>query len=380
MISHGNLMDNLEGAVRRFSIGATSRGVTWLPPYHDMGLVAGILQSPYSQCVTTVMSPMYAMQRPIRWLKAIQRTAATISGAPPFGYANCVATIDKDQRDELDLSSWDWAFVGAEPVRHELLERFARTFEPCGFRRSSFAPCYGLAEATLMVTGRVKGGGALRHFEPNGEESDRVTCGHAIEGHDVVIVDPEHGIPCRDGIEGEVWVRGPSVAAGYWNKEAETAATFDGRLANGDGPFLRTGDLGVMAADELTVTGRIKDLVIVAGRKLHAEDIEATILEIPDGHLRDNSIAVFGVEADGKERIVVAVELRRSPDRMTDQAAEIRKSFGAAVTRSHDVAIYDIVFLSPGEMPRTSSGKIRRHRCRAHYLEKCKAMQEHGAD
>lgn len=374
MITHGNLISNLEAAVRRFDIGQRSRGVSWLPPYHDMGLVAGTLQSPYSQCAITVMSPMYAMQRPVRWLKAIQNLRATVSGAPPFGYAACSA-IDKAQLDELDLSSWDCAFVGAEPVQHAALERFAQTFARSGFRRSAFAPCYGLAEATLMVTGRSKGSGARKHSGTDADVTDRSTCGHAVDGHEVVIVDPDRRTRCADGSKGEIWVRGPSVAVGYWNRKVETAATFDGRLANGDGPFLRTGDLGVITAGELAVTGRIKDLVIVAGRKLHAEDIEATILGVRDARLRDNAIAVFGAEVDGKERIVVAIELRRSPERLTHEAVEIRKVVGTAVTRDHDVAVYDVMFLAPGEMPRTSSGKIRRHQCRKQYLEQRTLLQ-----
>ena len=375
MVSHGNLIDNLEAAVRRFGIGASSRGVTWLPPYHDMGLVAGTLQPVYSACVTTVLSPMHAMQRPIRWLKAIQRTGATISGGPPFGYDHCVATIDEPLRHELDLTSWDCAFVGAEPVRFDVLERFAGAFGPCGFQRRSFVPCYGLAEATLMVTGRAKGGGALRDSTSGHEELGRTTCGHVIDGHGVLTVDPEHRMPCADGKEGEIWIEGPSVAIGYWNRPAETAAAFGAHLADGRGPYLRTGDLGVMIDGELTVTGRVKDLVIVAGRKLHAEDIEATIHEMADDRLRHGSNAVFAAEIGGKERIIVAVELNRAPGRMSGDLAPIRAAIGAAVARTHDVTVHDVAFLAPGEIPRTSSGKVRRHLCRAQYLDR----QEKGA-
>jgi len=375
MVSHGNLIDNLEAAVRRFGIGASSRGVTWLPPYHDMGLVAGTLQPVYSACVTTVLSPMHAMQRPIRWLKAIQRTGATISGGPPFGYDHCVATIDEPLRHELDLTSWDCAFVGAEPVRFDVLERFADAFGPCGFQRRSFVPCYGLAEATLMVTGRAKGGGALRDSTSGHEELGRTTCGQVIDGHELLIVEPEHRIPCADGKEGEIWIEGPSVAIGYWNRPAETAAAFGAHLADGRGPYLRTGDLGVMIDGELTVTGRVKDLVIVAGRKLHAEDIEATIHEMADDRLRHGSNAVFAAEIGGKERIIVAVELNRAPGRMSGDLAPIRAAIGAAVARTHDVTVHDVAFLAPGEIPRTSSGKVRRHLCRAQYLDR----QEKGA-
>jgi acyl-CoA synthetase (AMP-forming)/AMP-acid ligase II len=338
-------------------------------------LVAGTLQPVYSACVTTVLSPMHAMQRPIRWLKAIQRTGATISGGPPFGYDHCVATIDEPLRQELDLTSWDCAFVGAEPVRFDVLERFAGAFGPCGFQRRSFVPCYGLAEATLMVTGRAKGGGALRDSTSGHEDLGRSTCGHVIDGHGVLTVDPEHRIPCADGKEGEIWIEGPSVAMGYWNRPTETAAAFGAHLADGRGPYLRTGDLGVMIDGELTVTGRVKDLVIVAGRKLHAEDIEATIQEMADDRLRHGSNAVFAAEIGGKERIIVAVELNRAPGRMSGDLAPIRAAIGAAVARTHDVTVHDVAFLAPGEIPRTSSGKVRRHLCRAQYLDR----QEKGA-
>ncbi len=368
MITHGNIIDNLEAAVQRFSIGSHSRGVTWLPPFHDMGLIAGTLQPVYSDCSTVVLSPVHAMQRPMRWLKAIHRTAATISGGPPFAFENCLMSIDETQRRELDLTTWDCAFVGAEPIRFDVLERFARAFAPCGFRPTSFAPCYGLAEATLMVTGRASGKGPIQGAAERGAGSARVTCGHAIAGHEVTIVEPQQRVPCADGQEGEIWVRGPSIATGYWKKPVESEAVFAAYLADGRGPYLRTGDLGIMNGGELTVTGRLKELVIVSGRNLHPEDIEATTCAITHDRLRHSAHAAFAAEIDGSERLVVAVELRTHPKRICDEIPAIRAAISAAVVRSHGVSVHEVVFVGPGEMPRTSSGKIRRHLCRSQFL------------
>jgi len=368
MITHGNIIDNLEAAVQRFSIGSHSRGVTWLPPFHDMGLIAGTLQPVYSDCSTVVLSPVHAMQRPMRWLKAIHRTAATISGGPPFAFENCLMSIDETQRRELDLTTWDCAFVGAEPIRFDVLERFARAFAPCGFRPTSFAPCYGLAEATLMVTGRASGKGPIQGAAERGAGSARVTCGHAIAGHEVTIVEPQQRVPCADGQEGEIWVRGPSIATGYWKKPVESEAVFAAYLADGRGPYLRTGDLGIVNGGELTVTGRLKELVIVSGRNLHPEDIEATTCAITHDRLRHSAHAAFAAEIDGSERLVVAVELRTHPKRICDEIPAIRAAISAAVVRSHGVSVHEVVFVGPGEMPRTSSGKIRRHLCRSQFL------------
>ena len=362
MVTHGNLVANLEQQCRRFGVGAHSRLVTWLPPYHDMGLVAGILQAPYSHCTTTVLSPLHAMQRPIRWLRAIQSVSATISGGPPFGYDLCVDMIAEADLEGLDLSSWECAFVGAEPISLRSLERFTRSFAPHGFRPGIFAPCYGLAEGTLMVAGRSVGAGARPSGAQGNGAAARPTSGSAVDEHELLIVDPECGAPCPDGVAGEIWVRGASVAAGYWNDPARSEATFRARLADGRFPFLRTGDVGVIEDGELTVTGRIKDLIIFAGRKLHPEDIETTIRGVDAVAAEIAAVAAFAAEIGGRERVVVTAELRR---RTLDAAAgdTLRSAIRAAVSRAHEVSVHAIELVAPGRLPRTSSGKIRRHLC-----------------
>jgi acyl-CoA synthetase (AMP-forming)/AMP-acid ligase II len=367
MVTHGNLVANLQEQCRRFGVGARSRLVTWLPPYHDMGLVAGILQSPYSHCATTVLSPLHVMQRPMRWLRAIHDTRATVSGGPPFGFDLCLEAARDEDIATLDLSAWECAFIGAEPIANDLLRRFKDRFAPCGFPASAFTPCYGMAETTLMITGRQVRSGDRPSNIPFVAAIGRPTCGHTVDGHEVLIVDPETHDVCADHAEGEVWAAGPSVAAGYWGDSVRTQDIFEARTSDGRGPFLRTGDLAVMEDGELTVTGRIKDLIIVAGRNLHPEDIEAATRESTDERLRRGAVAAFGVEIDGRERIVLAVELRRRPT-VSDDLVSLRAMLGGLVTRAFAVAVHDVTFLGPGELPRTSSGKIRRHLCARDYL------------
>ena len=367
MVTHGNLVANLEQQCRRFGVGAQSRLVTWLPPYHDMGLVAGILQSPYSHCTTTVLSPLHVMQRPMRWLRAIHSIQATVSGGPPFGYDLCLEAARDEDVATLDLSEWECAFIGAEPISNDLLRRFKLRFGPCGFRASAFTPCYGMAETTLMITGRQVHSGDMQSASPLVAAVGRPTCGHTVDGHQVRVVDPHTQIECDDGEEGEVWAAGISIAVGYWGDAEKTAMIFNAHMADGRGPYLRTGDLGVMEDGELTVTGRIKDLIIVAGRNLHPEDIEAATRDAQDERLRRGAVAAFGVEVDGRERVVLAVELRRRPT-PSDDLASLRAVLGGLVTRAFSVGVHDVMFLGPGELPRTSSGKIRRHLCARDYL------------
>ncbi len=376
MLTHGNLVANLEQQSRRFGVGRGGRLVTWLPPFHDMGLVAGILQSPYSALTTLVLSPLHVTQRPLRWLRAIDAFRATVSGGPPFGFDLCLEAATDEDIAALDLSSWECAFVGAEPISDDLLQRFKRRFGPCGFRAEAFAPCYGMAETTLMITGRLVGTGDQRSEAEAVAAIGRPTCGHVMDGHDVRIVDPETRAPLPDGAEGEIWAAGPSIAQGYWGDPARTQADFGACLADGTGPWLRTGDLGVMEPDgELTVTGRIKDLIIVAGRNLHPEDIEATVRGIEDERMRRGAIAAFGADIDGRERVVLAVELRRRPGPAEDLSG-LRMAITAAVARGFAVTVHEVVFLGPGEIPRTSSGKLRRHQCARDYAARRNAGAE----
>lgn len=382
MVSHANLMHNLGIIQRANEHSSESRGVIWLPPYHDMGLIGGILQPLYLGCEVVLMPPMAFLQRPIRWLRAISRYRATTSGGPNFAYELCLQKITPEERADLDLSSWNVAFSGAEPVRADTLERFAAAFEPCGFRWDAFYPCYGLAEATLMVAGGMVGeppivrdfsGAALERHQvqaaPEGPEDAKrlVSCGKKLGALEVRIVDPQALTTCPPDRVGEIWVAGESVAAGYWNRAEETEHTFRARLSNGDaGPFLRTGDLGFFHDGELFVAGRLKDLIIVRGRNHYPQDIELTV-ERSHPMLRQGGAAAFSVDIDGEERLVVVQEVERQA-RHTIDAEQIARSIRQAVAEEHEVQIHAVALIKPGGIPKTSSGKIQRQLCREKFL------------
>lgn len=396
VLTHGNLLHNSATIRDAFGHTENSRGVIWLPPYHDMGLIGGILQPIFAGFPVTLMPPAAMLQKPLRWLKAVSDWRATTSGGPDFAYDLCLRSIKPADRETLDLSHWDLAFTGAEPVRKATLDRFAEAFAPCGFRREAFYPCYGLAEATLLVTGGGKLGGIhSRHVDADalrenrvvaasapsaeartpdesaaGESSMRelVGCGIGRGGTEVRIVNPQSRIACAAAAVGEIWVRGPGVARGYWQRSGETAETFDATIDGADArPWLRTGDLGFVAdAGGLYVTGRIKDLVIIRGRNHYPHDLEHAAGSCHPA-LRVGGGAAFSVEPDGQpERLVVMHEIERT-QRDTDPNAV----FGAvreAIARGHELQTHAIVLLKPGRLPRTSSGKVRRHACREAFV------------
>jgi acyl-CoA synthetase (AMP-forming)/AMP-acid ligase II len=380
VLTHGNLLHNLDWIRRRFEHTATSRGVIWLPPYHDMGLIGGILQTVYLGAHCYLLSPVSVFSSPFSWLQAVSRFRATTSGGPNFAYDLCVRKVTPEQRATLDLSRWEVAFTGAEPVRPETLERFAAAFAPCGFRREAFYPCYGLAEATLLVSaGGVDAPPVTLSVEKAALAADRVVpvtpgaagaqalvgCGQNLEDQRLLIVHPETRVCCRPGQVGEIWVCGPSIAQGYWNRPEESRQTFGAYLADtGEGPFLRTGDLGFVRAGEVFITGRLKDLIIIRGRNLYPQDLERTA-EQTHPALQPGCAAAFSVEKDSQERLVLACELsQRQPPDVTAVASAVRR----AVAEEHEVDAYAIVLLRPGGMPRTSSGKIQRHACRNAFL------------
>ncbi|MFD9907510.1 AMP-binding protein [Streptomyces sp. NPDC059063] len=361
MLTHANLTHNLECDRTYLGITPESHAVIWLPPYHDMGLIAGIFEWFYAGTTATLMSPLAFLQRPARWLRAVSRTRASLSGGPNFAYDLCTRKISPDEIAGVDLSTWTFAWNGAETVRPETLARFAGKFRSHGFRAEAFRPCYGLAEATLMVSGWApRAAGDRIPVAPGGFMS----CGRPVGGQRVVIVDPELRTPRAPGEVGEIWVAGPSVADGYWGRPEETAATFGATLADGDGPFLRTGDLGFLRAGELYVTCRMKDLIIVRGRNIHPQDVELTA-ETSHPALRPGSGAAFGVDLDGAERLVVVQEMR--PDR-AGTPAEAADAIRRAVAAAHDVRPYAVVLIEPRSVPKTSSGKIQRGRTRDAYL------------
>jgi acyl-CoA synthetase (AMP-forming)/AMP-acid ligase II len=381
MLTHGNLLHNSALIYRSFKHTPDSRGVIWLPPYHDMGLVGGVLQPLYGGCQCTLMSPVSFLQRPFNWLHAISRCKATTSGGPDFAYDLCVRRITPEQRATLDLSSWEVAFDGAEPIRAATLERFVTVFEGCGFRREAFYPCYGLAEATLIVSGGEKEAPPIfRAFQSEALAQKQIIevpaehagaqtlvgCGHSLPDQRMIIADPETLTQCPPDQIGEIWVHGPSVAKGYWNRSEETEQAFRASLApTGEGPFLRTGDLGFFHDHELFVIGRLKDLIIIAGRNLYPQDIEQTV-EQSHPALRSGCGAAFSIDINGEERLVVVQELERQ-NRDVDLDAIVR-AVRRAVAEYHDAQVYSVALLKTGKIPKTSSGKIQRHACRAAFL------------
>ena len=387
MVSHGNLLHNLAAIQKSFEHTPNSRGVIWLPPYHDMGLIGGVLQPLYSGFPVTLMSPVAFLSKPLSWLQNISRYKATTSGGPSFAYDLCVRKIKPEQRASLDLSSWEVAFNGAEPVRAEILERFADAFAPYGFRREAFYPCYGMAETTLFICGGFKtrsptvrkvskialSQNRVRRAADEKDTQTIVGLGKSWIDQKIVIVDLEFLTPSPVGQVGEIWVSGSSVAQGYWNRPEETAQTFQAYLANtsvagqNQGPFLRTGDLGFLESDELFVTGRLKDLIIIRGRNHYPQDIELTV-EKSHPALRSCCSAAFSVEVENSERLVVVAEVERSYLRNLD-IDEVVGVIRKAVSEQHELQAY-VVLLKTGGIPKTSSGKIQRHACRAGFLDK----------
>ena len=372
MLSHRNLLHNSGLIALGFDASPQPVGVIWLPPYHDMGLIGGILQPLYRDIPTVLMSPLFFLQRPLNWLEAISRHGGSVSGGPNFAYELCVRKTTPEQRAALDLRSWEVAFCGAEPIRPETLDRFAEAFAPAGFRREAFYPCYGLAEGTLIVSGGRKAAPpVVRRLESIGRQgASMVGCGVSLGDQTVRIVDPETCEPCAPGQVGEIWVRGASVARGYWERSDDTTRVFQARLAgSGEGPYLRTGDLGLLDGGELFVTGRRKDLLIIRGRNHYPQDLELTV-ERCDPGLRPGCGAAFSVDSGGEERLVIVQEFAdRSGGDLETRTREVIARIRQAVAEEHELGVQAVVLLVPGSIPKTSSGKIQRHACRAAFLQ-----------
>ncbi len=382
MLSHRNLIHNSRLIHFGFGFTRESKGVIWLPMYHDMGLIGGVLQPLCAGMHCTLMSPLAFLQWPVRWLKVISRVkdGPVISGGPNFAYELCVRRVSERHMKDLDLSNWRVAFSGAEPVRAETIEKFTQTFAKVGFKKEAFYPCYGLAEATLFVTGGLQKDlpiyldvrkSALQNnrvelAEPQ-TENDRQTlvgCGRELLDQRVEIVDPETFQILPEDAIGEIWVKSPSVANGYWRNPEATRETFGATTANGEGPFLRTGDLGFKHKGELFVTGRLKDLIIIRGQNHYPQDIEYTV-EQSHPAIRAGCVAAFSIEVAGEERLVVVSEVRKRQDINLDDAVAAVRS---AIAEVHNLQPYAVVFIKARTIPKTSSGKIRRRATREQYL------------
>lgn len=386
MVSHGNLLHNSRSICTAFGHTQSSVAVGWLPMTHDLGLVGNMLQPLFVGFHYIFMAPEHFLIKPVRWLRAISRYRATTSGGPNFAYDHCSQKIKPGLRGDLDLSSWEIAYNGAEVIRPATLDRFSAEFAECGFQRKAFYPCYGLAESTLIVTSGPRETAPVRRAfdaqalgascvvqvgddEDNGREL--VGCGRTHLEQEVVIVDPETCRRAPQGHIGEIWVSGHSVAMGYLNKTRQTEQTFHGYLRDtGKGPYLRTGDLGFIHDDDLFVSGRLKDLLIIGGINHYPTDIELTV-EQCHAAVRENSVAAITVDVDGGERLVIVAEIDRHA--LADDEAQtkgyITTAIREAVSRSHDLSAYAICLIRQSTISRTSSGKIQRHVCRNQFLK-----------
>ncbi len=385
VLTHRNLLSNLETIRTATDQDDSKSGVSWLPLHHDMGLIGLIFGTLYYGGTSFLMPPAAFIERPMRWLEALSRHGATITAGPNFAYELCVERSSVEERAALDLSNWSVALCGAEPVRAATLERFTNAFAPAGFQVTAFRPVYGLAEATLLVSaGTVSTEPALRPVDGVALREHHVVkvapehpaavtlvgCGAAQHGVEVVIVGPETRRPCAADEVGEIWVAGASVAQGYWGKPAETEETFSAFLSQtGHGPFLRTGDLGFQMEGELFITGRLKDLIIIRGANYYPNDIEATAQASHPALLagRGAAFAVVPPSNDAEQLIVV-----QEVDRERIRAAEVGEVIAAirtAITERHEIQAHAIVLVEPLRIPTTSSGKIRRRACRQRFLD-----------
>ncbi|XMB50532.1 non-ribosomal peptide synthetase [Pseudomonas fluorescens] len=369
-VSHGNLVAN-ELLIRRgFGIDLNPDDVivSWLPLYHDMGLIGGLLQPIFSGVPCVLMSPAYFLARPLRWLEAISEYGGTISGGPDFAYRLCSERVSESALERLDLSCWRVAYSGSEPIRLDTLERFAEKFAACGFTPNNFFASYGLAEATLFVAGGTRGRGipalrvdeqalAANRAEP-GQGPAIMSCGTGQPDHAVLIADPHTLTELPDQCVGELWAAGPSIAHGYWRNPEASAKTF---VQHAGRTWLRTGDLGFIRDGEVYITGRLKDLLIVRGQNLYPQDIEQTIEREVEA-VRKGRVAAFAVDDQGLEGIGIAAEISRSVQKILPPEALI-KAIRQAVAEACQQAPSVVVLLNPGALPKTSSGKVQRAAC-----------------
>jgi acyl-CoA synthetase (AMP-forming)/AMP-acid ligase II len=375
-VTHANVLANLECLYEVCGGARQGAGVSWLPVQHDMGLVEGVLHPLYRRRPGYLMSPAAFLARPLSWLEALSGLRATNAAAPDFGYQLCVRRTSAEERAALDLSSWRMAANGAEPVHADTLERFCAAFAPAGFRPEAFYPAYGLAENTLFVASSryarrarvlradadaLDTGDVLRAASGAARARALVSCGTSTGAQEVRVVDPASGAALEPGRVGELWVRGPSVADGYWGRPVESERAFGARMADGSGPWLRTGDLGALHAGEVFVTGRIKDVVVLRGRKLYPQDVERTV-EACHPLVRPGGVAALALATEDGELLGVVCELRPAD---AHERLLVERAVRAAVAREHDAQVGALELVVGRRLPKTTSGKIQRHACAA---------------
>ncbi|MFB6850835.1 fatty acyl-AMP ligase [Streptomyces sp. NPDC056373] len=369
MITHGNLVANMAAIAEGMALDSASRMLSFLPLFHDMGLIGGMLEMLYLGAESTILPAQDLVVDPALWPRLVSDLRITVSGGPNFMYDLTADAGGSPALDGVDLSSWKVAFCGAEPIRAATVERFVEAYRPRGFRPSTFYPCYGMAEATLFVTGVEAGAGVVTDDgDGRAPQGPAVGCGHPRADMRVEIVDPKTRTRPRQGQEGEIWLRSASISPGYWNRPDLSHETFGAVLADtGEGPFLRTGDLGYQRDGQLFVTGRLKDLIIIRGRNVVPMDLEAEAETSHEAVVRGGCVAV-PVEDETVERVVLGVELGRGWLRRPEEHDAIRQAARAAVFSATGIAVHEVVLLKPYAIPRTTSGKLRRSEFRGRYL------------
>jgi acyl-CoA synthetase (AMP-forming)/AMP-acid ligase II len=393
-VRHSSLLANLEQLRRAVGASDATTILSWVPFYHDMGLVGGVFNIATLPAGGYIMSPLTFLYRPIRWLRAISDLRVTMSSGPNFAFDLCVRRTTPEERGGLDLSAWERVVCGGEPISYRTMRRFEEAFAPAGLRPGVLAPCYGLAEVTLFASGGPPGRG-LSHLSVDherlgeqraGDDADDpgtstvVGCGKPAEGSTLLIVDPDSRRPVDEGRVGEIWIAGPHVALGYWGQPEQSSETFGAALADGRGPFVRTGDLGFMRSGELFVTGRIKDLIIIAGKNYYPQDIEWTV-ERAHPSVRPGCVVAFAVPTERGEQLAIVAEIERrhlgralevDPQHApTDPGAfdpqEIFRSLTEAVAYHHDLRIGALALVRAGSIAKTTSGKLQRAACRTSF-------------
>ncbi|MBM3649348.1 MAG: fatty acyl-AMP ligase [Alphaproteobacteria bacterium] len=366
IVSQTNLLANLSMMRKSFGTSSDSRFACWVPLFHDMGLPLNALHALSAGAACILMAPLSFMQRPLAWLKVIADQRVDIAGCPNFGYDHCADYVQTRPPESLDLSSWRVAFNGAEPIRSATLDRFAAAFAPYGFDRRALFPCYGMAEATVIISGKTDRSGPAVQCRRG--DSTLVSSGSAFDGEEVAIVEPATCTRLAAGAEGEIWARGPHIASGYWANAEATAAIFDARIAGEDGGWLRTGDLGFLdAAGELFVTGRLKDLIIVRGQNYYPQDIELSVQECHRAFHHQLGAAFTAPVGRTEQAVVVVQEVAR---RLRHLASDNHLETAAreAVANDHGLAVHKVVVVPPGTVPRRTSGKVQRSKARVLWL------------
>jgi acyl-CoA synthetase (AMP-forming)/AMP-acid ligase II len=384
MLTHRCIVNNQRSIQANYGLSSENTIVSWLPLYHDMGLASGFFMSAYLGTKSVLMPPLLFVTNPYRWLEEIGKYACAVSGAPNFAYAHCVDRITDSQLASLNLNSWKVAFCGAEPIRPETVNAFCQKFQMTGFDRQSFFPSYGLAEATLFVSSKRAGElpqqrtfcqTTLSTHEAkvadstfDGKTVTLTSCGHTGQGISVAILDPASHAVLADGQIGEVAVSSDSAGIGYWDDSESTDRTFNHviSLAGDDRQFFLTGDLGFVLEGELFVSGRMKELIIVSGVNYYPQDLEFTA-QLQHDAFRNCKASAFAIDEDKNLNLVMVMEAAAS--RMPVDHHQLASQIRQAVRLEHQLCMGEIIFVAPGKIPKTTSGKVQRTKCRELYQQ-----------